>query len=186
MRIMRNLESGKATRKGKKRKRKKKVRTRKKGQRKGGKRRTGIVTVALEVLANLDSLLDDCERGETTRKTVSSKKRSRGKRCQRTVVEVLRDLGSETVGLQDTEDLVTGDGLDLGNTAKRGKKRVSLRCREDREGKKTRWLSRRMTPIWEGVRPLRASLKIWSLTSSGETKRVSTRRKGQNLSRKAS
>jgi len=27
--------------------------------------------------------------------------------------------------------------------------------------------SLRMTPIWEGPRPLRASLKIWSETSSG-------------------
>merc|ERR1719308_109539 len=30
----------------------------------------------------------------------------------------------------------------------------------------TPWLSLRMTPIWEGVRPFSASLKIWSLTSS--------------------
>jgi len=50
-----------------------------------------ILAVALEVLADGDGLLDQ-------------------------VVEILGDLGGETVGLQDTEDLVTGDVLDLGNT----------------------------------------------------------------------
>jgi hypothetical protein len=42
----------------------------------GEERRTGIVTVALEVLANLDSLLDDCKRGRTTR--VNIEERGRG------------------------------------------------------------------------------------------------------------
>lgn len=50
-----------------------------------------ILAVALEMLADGDGLLDQ-------------------------VVEILGDLGGETVGLQDTEDLVTGDVLDLGNT----------------------------------------------------------------------
>ena len=30
----------------------------------------------------------------------------------------------------------------------------------------TPWESLRITPIWEGVRPFLANLKIWSLTSS--------------------
>jgi hypothetical protein len=32
------------------------------------------------------------------------------------MVQILGDFRSKTAGLQDTEDLVTGDGLDLGNT----------------------------------------------------------------------
>src|SRR5690554_4172568 len=50
-----------------------------------------ILAVALQVLADGDGLLDQ-------------------------VVEVLGDLGGKAVGLQDTEDLVTGDALDLGNS----------------------------------------------------------------------
>lgn len=50
-----------------------------------------VLAVALQVLADRDSLLDQ-------------------------VVQVLRDLGGKAVGLQDTENLVTGDVLDLSNT----------------------------------------------------------------------
>lgn len=50
-----------------------------------------ILAVTLEMLADGNGLLDQ-------------------------VVEILGDLGGETVGLQDTENLVTGDVLDLGDT----------------------------------------------------------------------
>lgn len=50
-----------------------------------------VLAVLLEVLAHRDGLLDQ-------------------------VVEVLGDLRGETVGFEDTEDLVTSGNLDLGNT----------------------------------------------------------------------
>jgi len=50
-----------------------------------------VLAVALQVLADRDGLLDQ-------------------------VVQVLRDLGGKTVGLQDTEDLGTSNVLDLSNT----------------------------------------------------------------------
>jgi hypothetical protein len=50
-----------------------------------------VLAVALQVLADRDSLLDE-------------------------LVQVLGDLRGKTVGLQDTEDLVTSNTLDLGNT----------------------------------------------------------------------
>jgi hypothetical protein len=60
------------------------------------------VAVALEVLADGDGLLDE-------------------------VVEVLGDLGGKAVGLEDAEDLVTGDGLDLGNTVRVAEDNADLR-----------------------------------------------------------
>ena len=50
-----------------------------------------VLSVSLQVLSNVDSLLDQ-------------------------VVEVLGDLRGETVLLQDSEDLVSGDSLNLRNT----------------------------------------------------------------------
>jgi len=50
-----------------------------------------VLAVALEVLADGNGLLDEH-------------------------VKVLGDLGGEAVGLEDTEDLVSGHDLDLGNT----------------------------------------------------------------------
>ena len=50
-----------------------------------------ILSVSLQVLPHVDCLLDQ-------------------------VVEILGDLGGETVLLQDSENLVTGDSLDLRDT----------------------------------------------------------------------
>jgi hypothetical protein len=50
-----------------------------------------VLSVSLEMLANSDSLLDQH-------------------------VEVLRNLGSEAIGLEDSENLVTSDHLDLSDT----------------------------------------------------------------------
>ena len=49
-----------------------------------------ILSVSLQVLPNVDSLLDE-------------------------VVEILGNFGGKTVLLQDSEDLIAGDSLDLGN-----------------------------------------------------------------------
>ena len=67
------------------------------------------LAVPLEVLANSDSLLDQ-------------------------VVEVLRDLGSEALRLEDTEDLVAGDKLDLGNTVRVTENDTDLRWGETTTG----------------------------------------------------
>lgn len=50
-----------------------------------------VLSVSLQVLSDSDSLLDQ-------------------------EVQVLRNLWSQTVGFQDSQDLVTGDDLSLGNT----------------------------------------------------------------------
>jgi len=63
-----------------------------------------ILSVSLQVLSNVDSLLDQ-------------------------VVEVLWDLRSEAVLLQDSEDLVAGDSLNLGNTVVVSKDDTNLRGR---------------------------------------------------------
>jgi hypothetical protein len=52
-----------------------------------------VLAVTLKMLANGNSLLDE-------------------------LVQILRDLRSETVGLEDTENLVTSDTLDLGNAVR--------------------------------------------------------------------
>ena len=49
-----------------------------------------VLAVALEVLADLDGLLDEH-------------------------VQILGNLGGEAVGLEDADDLLAGDGLDLGD-----------------------------------------------------------------------
>ena len=64
--------------------------------------RVGVVAVALEVLANGDSLLDQ-------------------------VVEVLRDLGGKAVGLKNTENLVSSDGLDLSDSVRVAEDDADLR-----------------------------------------------------------
>ena len=50
-----------------------------------------ILSVSLQVLPNVDGLLDE-------------------------VVEILRNVSSESVLLQDSEDLAAGDSLNLGDT----------------------------------------------------------------------
>jgi hypothetical protein len=64
-----------------------------------------VLAVALQVLADGDSLLDE-------------------------LVQVFRDLRSETVGLQDTKDLVTSNTLDLGNTVGVTENDTNLRRRQ--------------------------------------------------------
>lgn len=64
-----------------------------------------VVAVALQVLADRNSLLDQ-------------------------VVEILRNLGGETLLLQDTEDLLTSDGLDLTNTMSITENDTNLRGRQ--------------------------------------------------------
>ena len=49
-----------------------------------------VLAVALKMLADLDGLLDEH-------------------------VKILGDLGGEAMGLEDADDLLTGDGLDLGD-----------------------------------------------------------------------
>ncbi len=61
-----------------------------------------VLSVSLQVLSNVDSLLDQ-------------------------VVEVLGDLGGETVLLQNSEDLVSGHSLDLGNAVVVSKEDANLR-----------------------------------------------------------
>ena len=63
-----------------------------------------ILSVSLQVLPNVHGLLDQ-------------------------VVEVLGDLRSETVLLQDSEDLVSGDSLNLRNTVVVSKDDTDLRGR---------------------------------------------------------
>ena len=63
-----------------------------------------ILSVSLQVLPHVDCLLDQ-------------------------VVEVLGDFGGEPVLLQDSEDLVTGDSLNLGNTVVISKDDTNLRGR---------------------------------------------------------
>jgi len=63
-----------------------------------------VFSVALEVLSDGDSLLDEH-------------------------VEVLWDLGCEAVALEDSQDLVTGDDLDLGDTVAVTEDNTDLRGR---------------------------------------------------------
>jgi hypothetical protein len=64
-----------------------------------------VLAVALQVLADGDSLLDE-------------------------LVQVFGDLRSETVGLQDTEDLVTSNTLDLRNAVGVTENDTNLRRRQ--------------------------------------------------------
>lgn len=61
-----------------------------------------VLSVSLQVLANGNSLLDE-------------------------LVQVLGDLGSETVALENTENLVTSDGTDLGNAMEISENDTDLR-----------------------------------------------------------
>ena len=63
-----------------------------------------ILSVSLQVLSIVDSLLDQ-------------------------VVEIFRDLGGKTVLLQDSEDLVSGDSLNLGDTVVVSEDDTNLRGR---------------------------------------------------------
>lgn len=61
-----------------------------------------VLSVSLQVLSDRDSLLDQ-------------------------EVQVFWDLWSQTVGLQDSQDLVTGDNLSLGNTVSISQDNTNLR-----------------------------------------------------------
>lgn len=61
-----------------------------------------VLSVSLQVLSDGDSLLDQ-------------------------EVQVLGDLRSQTVGLEDSQDLVTGDNLGLGNTVSISQDNTNLR-----------------------------------------------------------
>ena len=61
-----------------------------------------VLSVSLQVLSDRDSLLDQ-------------------------EVQVLWDLWSQTVGFQDSQDLVTGDNLGLGDTVGISQKNTNLR-----------------------------------------------------------
>ena len=61
-----------------------------------------VLSVTFQVLADGNSLLDQ-------------------------VVQILRDLGGKTVGLQETEESVTSDALDLRNTARITEDHADLR-----------------------------------------------------------
>jgi hypothetical protein len=61
-----------------------------------------VLSVTFQVLTDGNSLLDE-------------------------VVQIFRDFGSKTVGLQDTEDLVTSDGSNLRNTVRVTENDTNLR-----------------------------------------------------------
>ncbi len=64
-----------------------------------------ILSILLEVLAHCDRLLDE-------------------------VVQILRDLGSHTLGLEDSEDLSTSDSLQLGDSKGISQSNTDLRRSE--------------------------------------------------------
>jgi hypothetical protein len=78
------------------------------------------------------------------------------------VVKVFGRGGSETGGLEDTEDLVARHALHLGEGSDEHEDRGHRICTCGMPCE-----SRSTMPICDGVMPLRASLKIWSATSVG-------------------
>lgn len=94
-----------------------------------------VLSVSLQVLSDRHSLLDQ-------------------------VVQVFRDLWSQTVGLQDSQDLVTSDNLGLGNSVGISQDNTDLRRSQTLSGVLDDLLNdvigRQLEPSW-GVSRVRSS-----------------------------